>query len=110
MLFTKGRQGKGQERTRRRSRNQGVASEPTGGSNERKADELNSSDAKDKTEKDKDGELRGSTAKMQAFVGIVAITIGNIAAFITHIDQIRQFVSKLLGTEWVYRFHEYIVY
>src|SRR5437870_2518046 len=52
----------------------------------------------------------GSAAKIQGFIGIIAITLGNVAAIVTHVDELRQFVSKILGTEWVYRFHIYIVY
>jgi hypothetical protein len=55
-------------------------------------------------------EPEGSVAKIQGFVGIIGITIGNVAAFITHIDEIRQFVVKALGTEWAYRLHAYILY
>lgn len=50
-----------------------------------------------------------SVAKLQGFVGIVAITVGNVAAMITHVEEIRKFVSKVMGTAWVYRFHDYIV-
>jgi hypothetical protein len=54
------------------------------------------------------GESSG-TAKIQGFIGIVAITLGNVAAILTHVDEIRQFISKLLGTEWAYRFHTLVV-
>ena len=50
-----------------------------------------------------------SIAKLQGVIGIVAITIGNIAGIITHVEQIRQFVFRMMGTEWAYRFHDYIV-
>jgi hypothetical protein len=56
-----------------------------------------------------DGESSGSAAKIQGFIGIVAITVGNIAAILTHVDEIRQFISKLLGTEWAYRFHNLVM-
>jgi hypothetical protein len=56
------------------------------------------------------GETDGSVAKIQGFIGIIGITVGNVATFITHIDEIRQFVSKVLGTEWAYRLHTYILY
>ena len=46
--------------------------------------------------------LQTSAAKIQGFIGIVAISAGNLAAFMTHVDEIRQYVSKVLGTEWVY--------
>jgi hypothetical protein len=51
-----------------------------------------------------------SIAKIQAFIGIIAITLGNIVGFISNIDKLRQFASKVLGTEWAYRFHTDIVY
>jgi hypothetical protein len=51
----------------------------------------------------------GSVAKAQGFIGIVAITLGNVAAILTHVDEIRQFISKLLGTEWAYRFHTLVI-
>lgn len=51
-----------------------------------------------------------SIAKLQGVIGIVAITLGNIAAILTHVDEIRKFVSKIIGTELVYRFHDYIVF
>jgi hypothetical protein len=58
----------------------------------------------------KTDESPSSIAKVQAVIGIVAITVGNIAGIITHVEQIRKFVSKVMGTELVYRFHDYIVY
>jgi hypothetical protein len=75
-----------------------------------KVSERSASNAKGGTEQAKGSEPSGSAAKVQGFIGIVAITLGNVAAIITHVDQIRQFVSKVLGTEWVYRFHAYILY
>ena len=54
--------------------------------------------------------LQTSAAKIQGFIGIVAISAGNLAAFMTHVDEIRQYVSKVLGTEWVYSFHSYLLY
>jgi hypothetical protein len=42
--------------------------------------------------------LQTSAAKIQGFIGIVAITVGNLAAIMTHVDEIRQYVSKVLGT------------
>jgi hypothetical protein len=55
-------------------------------------------------------ESNGSGAKLQGFIGIIAITLGNIAAIVTHVDEIGKFISKLLGTEWAYRFHALIVF
>jgi hypothetical protein len=52
----------------------------------------------------------GSTGNFQAFIGFIAIVVGNVAAIITHSDEISQTASKLLGTEWAYRFYLYIVY
>jgi hypothetical protein len=52
----------------------------------------------------------GSTAKFQALIGIVAITLANVAGFISNVDKIREFVLKILGTEWAYHFHTLIVY
>jgi hypothetical protein len=57
----------------------------------------------------KANEPPNSIAKFQGFVGIIAITIGNVAAMVTHVEEIRKFVSRMMGTEWVYRFHDYIV-
>src|SRR5262249_37549985 len=51
-----------------------------------------------------------SGAKIQGFIGIIAITLGNVAAILTHVDEIRKFVSKVLGTEWAYRFHTLVVF
>lgn len=62
-----------------------------------------------KAEQTKADESKNSFARAQAFIGIIAITVGNVAAIITHVDEIRKFVSQLLGTEFVYRFHEYLV-
>jgi hypothetical protein len=62
-----------------------------------------------KTDTPKANEPPNSIAKLQGFVGIIAITIGNVAAIVTHVEEIRKFVSKMMGTEWVYRFHDYIV-
>ena len=55
-------------------------------------------------------ESGGSGAKIQGFIGIVAIMLGNVAAILTHVDEIRQFILKLLGTEWAYRFHTLVVF
>jgi hypothetical protein len=54
--------------------------------------------------------LQTSAAKIQGFIGIVAITVGNLAAIMTHVDEIGQYVFKVLGTEWVYSFHSYLLY
>jgi hypothetical protein len=53
--------------------------------------------------------LEKSVAKIQGFIGIVAIALGNCAAIITHVDEIRQYVSKVLGSELLYTFHSYIL-
>ena len=45
----------------------------------------------------KTGESPISIAKLQGVIGIVAITLGNIAGIITHVEQIRQYVSKAMG-------------
>jgi len=66
--------------------------------------------ARDHNKSGKAEETEGSSAKIQGFLGIIALTVGNVAATITHIDEIRQYVSKILGTEWVYRLHNYILY
>jgi hypothetical protein len=58
----------------------------------------------------KETESSGSVAKIQGFIGIVAVGIGNIAAILTHVDEIKQFVSKTVGPEWLYRLHAYFVY
>ena len=54
--------------------------------------------------------MQTSAAKIQGFIGIVAITVGNLAAIMTHVDEIGQYVFKVLGTEWVYSFHSYLLY
>lgn len=71
------------------------------------ADQVRAAQAK--AEQTKADEAKNSFSRIQAFVGIVAITVGNIAAIVTHVDEIRKFVSQALGTEFVYRFHEYLV-
>jgi hypothetical protein len=38
--------------------------------------------------------LPNSVAKIQGFIGIIAITIGDTTAIVTHMDEIRQYVSK----------------
>jgi hypothetical protein len=43
-------------------------------------------------------------------IGIIAITLGNVAAILTHVDEIGKFISKVLGAEWVYRFHTLAVF
>jgi hypothetical protein len=50
-----------------------------------------------------------SIAKLQGLIGIIAVTVGNVVGFIANLDQIRQFFSKAVGTEWFYRFQEVIV-
>jgi hypothetical protein len=57
-----------------------------------------------------DRKADGSSAKLQGLIGIVSINLGYLAAIFTHIDEIRQFVLKTFGTEWLYRFHTYILY
>jgi hypothetical protein len=52
----------------------------------------------------------GSAAKIQGYVGLLAVGIGNVAAIISRGDQIREFVSKTLGPAWLYRLHDYFVY
>jgi hypothetical protein len=51
-----------------------------------------------------------SRAKLEGFIGIIAVGVGNIAGIVTHVDQIREFVSKTLGPVWLYRLHNYFVY
>src|SRR6185312_14857284 len=51
-----------------------------------------------------------SFGRFQVVLGIVAVTLSQIGGIITHVEEARKFVSKALGTEWVYRFHDYIVY
>lgn len=63
-----------------------------------------------KADESKKRDSKSSFIKIQALIGIVAITVGNVAAIITHVEQIRKFVSTILGTEWFYRFHDYVVY
>jgi hypothetical protein len=68
---------------------------------------------KSKLAKDKSGkaeEAKGSVAKIQGFLGIVALAAGNVVAILTRIDEIGKHASKLLGPEWAYRLHGYIVY
>ena len=81
--------------------------ENIGPKEENKAEQATAGQAE--AERAKADESRNSFARIQAFIGIVAITVGNVAAIITHVDEIRKFVSQLLGTEFVYRFHEYLV-
>jgi hypothetical protein len=68
---------------------------------------------KGKPTKNKPGkgeEAKGSLAKIQGFLGIIALAAGNVVAILTRIDEIGKRVSKLLGAEWAYRLHGYIVY
>ena len=60
--------------------------------------------------KAKDNQASGPTGNIQAFIGLVAIAVANVAAIITHSDDITQVAAKLLGTEWFYRFYLYIMY
>src|SRR5262249_17349118 len=71
---------------------------------------LSGSNARDVTEQAKGNEPSGSVARISGFLGIVAVIVANVAGIITHVDDMRQFVAKLLGTEWVYRLEVYIVY
>jgi hypothetical protein len=86
--------------------------EDVGPKEENKAEQAKAEQAKagqPKAEQAKADESKNSFARIQAFVGIAAITVGNVAAIVTHVEEIRKFVSQLLGTEFVYRFHEYLV-
>jgi hypothetical protein len=85
--------------------------EDIGSAEENKAEQSAAGQVKaDRAEADKvkADESKNSFARIQAFIGIIAITVGNIAAIVTHVDEIRKFVSQLLGTEFVYQFHEYL--
>ena len=52
----------------------------------------------------------GSSAKIQGLIAVIALFVGNIAEIVTHLDELRAFILKIFGTEWLYRFHGILIF
>ena len=66
----------------------------------------------EKTIKDNepDDKPQSSVAKISGLLGIISVFLANIVAILTHIDEIRKYISDNVGTEHLYEIHGIALY